>query len=75
MTIQKIPHPVGAAQEGEIMNQTKAQAIVAQLLTNAAALRYGTVAVSVKLHDGRVVSVSYTTTEQTLEPGIKKSKE
>ena len=57
------------------MNQKKAQAIVGQLLTNAATLRYGTVAVSVKLHDGRVVSVSYSTTEQTLEPGNKKSKE
>ena len=47
------------------MNQPKAEAIVAQLLTNAAGLRYGCVSVSAKLHDGRVVEVSYTKTEQT----------
>jgi len=57
------------------MNQTKAQAIVAQLLTNSATLRYGTVAVSVKLHDERIVSVSYTTTEQTLETVKKNDKD
>jgi hypothetical protein len=45
------------------MNQSKAEAMVTQLLTNAAGLRYGSVSVSVKLHDGRVVQVLYTTTE------------
>jgi len=49
------------------MNQSKAEGIVTQLLANAAGLKYGTAAVAVKLHDGRVVSVSYTTTEQTVE--------
>ena len=49
------------------MNQSKAEAIVAQLLTNAADVRYGSVSVSAKLHDGRVVEVSYTKTEQTRE--------
>ena len=50
------------------MNQSKAEAMVAQLLANAAGLRYGSVSVSAKLHDGRVVEVSYTKTEQTREP-------
>jgi hypothetical protein len=54
------------------MNQSKAEAIVAQLLTNAAGLRYGVVSVSAKLHDGRVVEVSYTKTEQTRE-AVKKT--
>jgi hypothetical protein len=54
------------------MNRSKAEAIVAQLLTNAAGLKYGTVSVSAKLHDGRVVEVSYTKTEQTREREIKK---
>ena len=45
------------------MNQLKTENIVAQLLTNAAGLRYGCVSVSVKLHDGRVVQVMYSTTE------------
>jgi len=49
------------------MTQSKAEAIVAQLLTNAAELKYGTVSVTAKLHEGRVVEVSYTKTEQTRE--------
>jgi hypothetical protein len=49
------------------MNQTKAETIAAQLLANAACVRYGSVSVSAKLHDGRVVEVSYTKTEQTKE--------
>jgi len=49
------------------MNQSKAEAMVAQLLANAAGLQYGSVSVSAKLHDGRVVTVYYTTTKQTRE--------
>jgi len=57
------------------MNQSKAEAIVAQLLANAAGLRYGSVTVSAKLHDGRVVEVSHVKTEQTREPGQESKKE
>jgi hypothetical protein len=53
------------------MNQSKAEAIVAQLLVSAAGLRYGSVSVSAKLHDGRVVEVSYTKTEQIRDRGPK----
>ena len=49
------------------MSQSKAEAIVTQLLVNAADLRYGAVSVTAKLHDGQVVSVSYTKTEHTRE--------
>jgi hypothetical protein len=49
------------------MNQTKAQKIVAHLMSSAADVRYGYVSVTVKKHDGRVVVVSYSTTEQTRE--------
>ena len=49
------------------MNNKKAEKIVKQLLNNAEGLNYGFVSVSLKLHCGRVVSVSYTTTEQTRE--------
>ena len=49
------------------MNQKKAEEIVTQLLTNAAGLRYGSVSVSAKLHEGRVVEVSYSKTEHTRE--------
>jgi hypothetical protein len=57
------------------MNQSKAEEIVAQLLANAAGLRYGSVSVSAKLHDGRVVEVTYLTSEQTKEPKNKLDKE
>jgi hypothetical protein len=45
------------------MNRSKAEDIVTRLLANAAGLKYGTVSVSAKLHDGRVVEVAYSTTE------------
>jgi len=57
------------------MNKAKAQEIVAQLLANAAGLRYGNVSVSAKLHDGRVVELSYSKTEQTREQVAKKDKD
>ena len=47
------------------MNKSKAEKIVAQLLAIAAELRYGTVAVAVKIHAGRVVEVTHTKTEHT----------
>ena len=49
------------------MSQSKAEAIVAQLLVSAADLRYGAVSVTAKLHEGKVVSVSYTKTEHSRE--------
>jgi hypothetical protein len=57
------------------MNQSKAEEIVAQLLVNAAGLRYGSVSVSAKLHDGRIVEVTYLTSEQTKEPKTKLDKD
>jgi len=49
------------------MNKSKAEVIATRLLANAAGLRYGSVSISAKLHDGRVVEVSYSTTESTRE--------
>jgi len=57
------------------MNQIKAETIVTRLLTFAAGLRYGSVTVTVKKHEGRVVAVSYSTTEHTQEQGLKKDKD
>ena len=56
------------------MNKTKAEKIVAQLLANAVDLKYGSVSVTVKFHDGMSVSVSYLTTNQTREQEIEESK-
>jgi len=50
------------------MNKSKAQEIFTRLLANAAKVRYGSVSVTFKLHDNRVVEVTYLTAEQTKEP-------
>jgi len=57
------------------MNQSKIEEIISKLLANAAGLKYGNAGVSLKLHDGRVVEVAYTTAEQTKEKIEKKEKE
>jgi hypothetical protein len=49
------------------MNKDKAEDIVVQLLTNATGLQYGSVSVTLKLHNGQVVSITYTKTELTRE--------
>jgi len=58
----------GTRTEGKArMTWSKAEKIVARLLTNAADLKYGSVSVTAKVHDGRVVEVVYATTECTRE--------
>ncbi|GBU27092.1 hypothetical protein R84B8_00614 [Treponema sp. R8-4-B8] len=49
------------------MNQSKAEAMITRLLVNAAELKFGSVSVTAKVHDGRVTEVLYTTTENTRE--------
>ena len=49
------------------MIQSKAEAMVARLLSNTAGLQYGSVSVTAKVHNGRVVEVVYATTESTRE--------
>jgi hypothetical protein len=52
---------------GKGMNQSKAETMITRLLTNTADLKYGSVSVSAKVHNGRVVEVNYSTTESTRE--------
>jgi len=47
------------------LDKIKAEKIVAQLVTNVAGLKYGSVTVTAKIHDGRVVEVLYTRLEHT----------
>jgi hypothetical protein len=47
------------------MNEQKTQEMIAKLLNKTTNLKYGTVSVTVKLHDGRVVQVTYSTNEHT----------
>jgi len=47
------------------MNYDKTKAMIAKLMSNAAGLRYGSASVTVIMHDGRVVQVSYSTQENT----------
>jgi hypothetical protein len=45
-------------------------AIVARLTENAAGLRYGTAAVTLRIHDGRIVDITHPVTESQKEyPG------
>jgi hypothetical protein len=55
------------------MSQSKAEAIVARLLSNVAGLQYGSVSVTANIHNGRVMNVVYSVTENTREAGTKKS--
>jgi len=50
------------------MNQSRAEEIVARLLSNAANLKYGAVSVCVNLYNGHVVQIVYSTTENTKAP-------
>jgi len=53
------------------MNRSKADAIVARLLANAAGIQYGSVSVTVKVHGGRFMDVTHTITESMREIGTK----
>jgi hypothetical protein len=57
------------------MNQSKFEAVVKRLVSNAAGLMYGSGGLTAKVHDGRVVQVCYSTTENTREQGDKDDKE
>ena len=56
------------------MNQSKAEAIVARLLTNAAGLRYGSVSVTLSIHAGRITSTVFSVTENQREAEKKADK-
>ena len=56
------------------MSQSKAEAIVTRMLTNAAGLKYGAVSVVVKIHDGRCVEIMHSVTESTRESDATKAK-
>jgi hypothetical protein len=55
------------------MNQGKAEAIVKRLLSNAAGLKYGSVSVIIKVHNGRAMDVTHTVTESMKEAGTKEA--
>ena len=55
------------------MSQSKAEAIIARLLTNAAGLQYGSVSVTIKIHSGRVMDVTHTVTESMKDIGTKEA--
>ena len=57
------------------MSQSKAEAIVARLLANTADLKFGTVSVTAKIHNGRIKDITYSTTENTREVETKDERE
>jgi hypothetical protein len=52
---------------GKPRTDDRLAAIVARLAENAAGLRYGTAAVSLRVHDGRIVDITHTVTESQKE--------
>ena len=54
------------------MNKLKTQEMVAKLLSKAAGLMFGSVTLTVKIHAGYVVEVSYSTNEQTRDKSPEK---
>ena len=50
---------------GTIKNQ-KAEAIAGRLVETAGKIRYGSVSVILKIHDGRIVDVTHTVTESAM---------
>jgi len=46
------------------MNRTEAETITANLQKNICGVKYGTVAVTLTLHDGRIVEVEYSRNER-----------
>ena len=49
------------------MSKAKADSITNYLIANAKQLKYGSVTASLRIHNGRVVSINYETTECTKE--------
>jgi len=49
------------------MNYDNTKTMITKLMANAAAVRYGSASITVKMHDGRIVQVSYSTQEHTRE--------
>lgn len=57
------------------MNKSKAGEMIARLLSNSAGLQYGAVSVTANVHNGRIVNVVYTVTENTRETEAKENGE
>lgn len=49
------------------MNRSKAEIMITKFLANATTVKYGYVSVAVKIHDGRITQVTYSTTENNQE--------
>jgi len=54
----------GKDEKGRGVNKAEAQAVAAKLHKNIDGIRYGTVAVTLTLHDGRIVEVTYSRNER-----------
>ena len=54
----------GEDEKGQGVNRNETQAVAAKLRKNIDGIRYGTVAVTLTLHDGRIVEVTYSTNER-----------
>ena len=56
-----------AYSKGADMNRDKAEGMITRLLNNAEGIKFGSVSISANLHNGRIMNVVYSTTENTRE--------
>jgi hypothetical protein len=52
---------------GKPRTNDRLAAVVERLAENAAGIRYGTAAVTLRIHDGRIVDITHTVTESQKE--------
>jgi len=53
------------------MSPKKAEAIVARFLSNAKGIKFGSVSITGNIHNGRIMNIVYSTTENTRETETK----
>jgi hypothetical protein len=51
------------------ITKQRAESIAGRILENASKLRYGQIAVVLKVHDGRITEITHQVTESTRESG------
>ena len=57
------------------MNETEAQTVAEKLRKNMAEIRYGTVAVTLTIHDGRIVETTFSRNERNRGGALTKETE
>jgi len=55
------------------MSRNKAEAMITRLLSNAVGVKFGSVSITANIHNGRIMNIVYSTTENTREAETKEA--